>query len=105
MTQPAQDAQVVYHCHKDRVEHVKTHRDKINAALQQCSNRPIRVQTIDGNTYEGYVSEVRHGCMYLVTARPGAETRAFNPFIPQNYYYNNVILPLVLFELLVITLL
>ncbi|WP_051236742.1 hypothetical protein [Paenibacillus pinihumi] len=105
MTQSAQGAQVIYNCHKDAVEHIKTHRDKINAALQQCANRPIRVQTIDGDTYEGYITDVKHGCLYLATSQPGHDNRAFNPFFPQNYYYNNVILPLVLFELLVIALL
>ncbi|MBJ6363915.1 acetyl-CoA acetyltransferase [Paenibacillus sp. GCM10012307] len=105
MTEPVQGLQVVYHCDKNVVEHIKTHLDKIQAALHQCANRPIRVQTINGATYDGYISDVQHGHLYLMTSQAGFDNRAFSPFFPQNYYYNNVILPLVLYELLVISLL
>lgn len=105
MTQPNQGNTIVYQCQHDMAEQIRAHRQGIYDALQHCSNRPIRVQTIDGATYDGYVSEVKNGCLYLMTAQPTYDSRAFNPFFPQSYYYNNVILPLVLYELLVISLL
>jgi hypothetical protein len=72
----------------------------------QCAkhiNRPVRVQTIHGQTYEGYIVHIDAVILYLKPMT--GHVRGFlDPYSAQNTY-TNVILPLVLYELLVITLL
>jgi hypothetical protein len=55
---------------------------------------------MDGHVYEGVIVTCRNGLLYLRVTAPAAQRNLL-----ESYYYNTVILPLVLYELLVITLL
>jgi len=83
-------------------------REKLLPLCHQYKNRAVHIETIDGRTFEGTIVDVDAGHLYLQTR---SEQRAYYPYpypYPQpqpNPYYNNVILPLVLYELLVISLL
>ncbi|WNQ10937.1 acetyl-CoA acetyltransferase [Paenibacillus aurantius] len=87
--------QVLYQADPAVTQTLKSKRDQMYSLGQSCMNRHIRVQTIDGQVYEGTVAGIDGGHLYLEVPTPGA----------RSLYYNNVILPLVLYELLVITLL
>ncbi|MFC5403569.1 hypothetical protein [Cohnella soli] len=86
---------VLYKADQEWAGHVRKTRQKLAEACGQCMNRTVRVQTIDGQTYEGIVVGSDHTYMHLMTG----DARFFGP------YASNAILTLVLFELLVITLL
>lgn len=136
--------QVIYQAHPNTIQSVKDFRDQMHRVGKQYVNRNVRVQTIDGLTYEGRLSHLDGGLLFLSIPGPpgqgpwsghehghdhghddhghghdhghhdghpwnwnghgphyGQQPRSF--FGPS--YYNNVILPLVLYELLVISLL
>lgn len=89
--------------HVDAIYRLKDH------AYQLCSkyiNHHVQIQTIHGQLYEGYIVHVDGTHLYLQTmlGHAGNARGFFNPFQSFNTY-NNVILPLVLYELLVIALL
>jgi len=76
-------------------EQLRQTRRKLSGACGQCINRRVRVETIDGHSYEGVVVGADSTYLHLMTG----DTRFFGP------YASNAILTLVLYELLVITLL
>jgi len=84
----------VYQADEHWCDQVRAARQQLSHICEQCKNRPVRVQTIDGYTYEGTVAGVSNGCLHLVVQ----DNRFFGP------YAANSILTLVLYELLVITL-
>ncbi|RKP47317.1 acetyl-CoA acetyltransferase [Cohnella endophytica] len=77
------------------VDHVRKTRNKLADVSSQCMNRNVRVQTLDGHTYEGVVVGADQSYLHIMTG----DARFFGP------YASNAILTLVLYELLVITLL
>jgi translation initiation factor IF-1 len=70
-------------------------RQMLSGICNQCMNRTVRVQTLDGHTYEGVVVGSDNSYLHIMTG----DVRFFGP------YASNAILTLVLYELLVITLL
>ena len=77
------------------IEQVRHTRHRLATLCGQCMNRNVRVQTMDGHTYEGVVVG-SDGChLHLMTE----DSRFFGPYAASS------ILTLVLYELLVITLL
>ncbi|MCR8634655.1 MULTISPECIES: hypothetical protein [Paenibacillus] len=74
-------------------------KDHVHGLCAKHMNHPVQVQTVQGQVYHGYIIHFDDSHLYL---RPlEGHVRAFaNP-----YAYNNVILPLVLYNLLAITLL
>lgn len=107
MTQPVAQ-HTIYQCDSTTAQHIKGIREKIQAVAGHCVHRKAVVHTIDGHIYEGTIVDVKHGCLYLMMPQPqqpsAGQQRFFSPF-PTAGYYGNVILPLVLYELLVISLL
>lgn len=91
---------IVYQADPNSVQQLKQVRDNWHQAAQQAMNRQVRITTIDGQTIDGTIVGVDHRCLHISVPQSSPDPRAYNP-----YYYNNVILPLVLFELLVIALL
>lgn len=67
-------------------------------------HRGVRVQTMDGNVYEGTIVQVDDRFLYLSVPQ-ATQNRAFFPGAFGFNPASNVILPLVLYELLVISLL
>ncbi|WP_242069422.1 acetyl-CoA acetyltransferase [Paenibacillus dendritiformis] len=91
--------QVIYQMEPGTVQALHSIRDRVQHMGRMYKDRHVRVQTIDGQVYDGIIVNVDRCHLYLYT-RPLQEPRALS-----GAYYNNVILPLVLYELLVITLL
>lgn len=99
MSVNAPTQQIIFQADPNMTQHVKHIRDHVHQQMRGYMHRTIRVQTMDGFTYEGVLMNVDGGILYLGVPASAPMSRAYNP------YYNNVILPLVLYELLVITLL
>lgn len=85
----------IYKADNQWSEQVRRTRQKLAGICGQCINRSVRVQTLDGQTYEGVVVGSDNSYLHLMTG----DVRFFGS------YASNAILTLVLYELLVITLL
>lgn len=105
--------QVVYQADTNVMQTMKKTRERLQQICTQCMNRPVRVQMENGQMVEGMVANVDQNYLYLsvpdmshATCHSCQQQRIypFSPYGYSPYYYNNVILPLVLFDLLVITL-
>jgi len=97
-----QQPKVLFRADASAAESLRSLRKKLCDLCDTYAGRMVRVQTLDGSVYEGIIRH-HEGCvMYLEMSPPGY--RAFwNPFLFNPY--SNLILPLVLYELLVISLL
>ncbi|SFL98481.1 hypothetical protein SAMN03159341_11379 [Paenibacillus sp. 1_12] len=89
----------LYHADSNMTHHLKSIRDRIHHICGQHVNQFVRVETLDGDVFEGVIVQCNRGILYLRLPGDGG-MRGFT-----SNAYNDVILPLVLFELLVITLL
>jgi|CeladaMinimDraft_18_1061708.scaffolds.fasta_scaffold01619_5 hypothetical protein len=98
-----QQPKVIYRADTSAVESLRSLKKKLCDLCDAYTGRMVRVQTLDGVVYDGIIRH-HEGCvLYLELSSPGY--RAFwNPFLMFNPY-SNLILPLVLYELLVISLL
>lgn len=85
----------VYQAENGWIDRIRGTREKLAAVCGQCKHRAVRIHTVDGHVYEGTMLGVSGCHLYLGTR----DTRFFGP------YAAGFILPLVLYELLVITLL
>lgn len=100
MTVVPSQQQVVYQADPNMMQTIRHKRDQVHQMAHKYMNRTIRVQTTDGHIYQGLLVNLDGAHLYLnVSGNPHMSRQLYNP------YYNNVILPLVLYELLVITLL
>ncbi|MFK7694653.1 hypothetical protein [Paenibacillus sp. HJGM_3] len=84
---------------------IKQCKEEAYHACKQYLNRYVRLERTNGAVHEGYIVHVDADYVYLHL--PQQQTRYFNPYYPGygNYFYNSTVLPLVLFDLLAITLL
>ncbi|WP_054954658.1 hypothetical protein [Paenibacillus dakarensis] len=89
--------QLLYQARPDHPQTLKSNRDHIHNLCNQHRNQHVRVETLDGETFEGMIMHCDRGILYLRLQATSGQ-RALSPF-------SSVILPLVLYELLVITLL
>ncbi|CAG7617553.1 hypothetical protein PAESOLCIP111_02038 [Paenibacillus solanacearum] len=99
-------SQVLYQADSQSVHTLKAIRDRIHHICKQHTNQFVRIQTVEGHVYEGVIVSCDEGHVYVRVSQqqghhghrgfwgPGAAAA-----------YNNAILPLVLYNLLVITLL
>lgn len=94
--------QVIYQADPGIARALQSMREGVHIASQQYMNQPVRVQTMDGHVFEGTIVNVDTSHLYLSISPDDATKRGW---LYDQYVYNNVILPLVLYELLVITLL
>lgn len=93
---PATQERVLYQADPNVVTTLMSIRDRVYRISSTLVNRRVRVQTLDGNTYEGVIVHVDRGHVYIRVSHPSGQ-RAFSS--------EAAILTLVLFELLVIVLL
>ena len=99
---------VIYQADGRSTETMKSLRDRLQDLCNRHINQYVHVETIDGHTITGRIAGCDRGILYL--AVPGSWTTRTawgSPYpypFPQPGYYD-VILPLVLYELLVISLL
>lgn len=92
----ARSAAPIYKADSEWCDQVRKTRQKLAGICAHCMNRRVRVQMMDGQTYEGTL--VGHDNTYLHLST-NDNNRFFGP------YAASFILPLVLFDLLAITLL
>jgi hypothetical protein len=95
---------VIYEAKPDCQKVVKQAKEEAYQACSQYVNRYVRLQRMSGDSFEGYIVHVDPEFVYLQVPQQQPARGFFNPYYP-NYYYNNTVLPLVLFDLLAITLL
>lgn len=107
-TMPA--AQAVYEADASMMQTVQYCRERIHHVCKQYMNHRVQVRTVQGQIYEGTLSGFDELHLYLDTSMPTYGNRQFfpgpypTPYLPYNPYYSTI-LPLVLFDLLAITLL
>jgi sRNA-binding regulator protein Hfq len=98
-TQP----QLVYQADPTFIQSMQAMKAKVMEQSKQCMHRPVRVQMIEGQQLEGTVVHLDSQYIYLkVEMNPETMRQPYNPYY--NPYNSSVILPLVLYDLLVITL-
>lgn len=95
---PATQERVLYQADPNVVTTLMSIRDRVYRISSTLVNRRVRVQTLDGNTYEGVIVHVDRGHVYIRVSHPSGQRAFFGPS-------EAAILTLVLFELLVIVLL
>lgn len=92
---------VLYQAEPSLVQNLSETKHKVREMVGLHAGKAVRVQTLDGHMYEGVIRHADGCILYLHVGYP--EARAF--LTPFNPYFNSTVLPLVLYELLVITLL
>jgi len=103
---------VIYQADPAVVQHLHGVREKLHHSCKSHMNHKVQVQTIDGQVHEGTIAGIDNKHLYL-TVTVETTRGYYNPYSPyQGYPYpgyapypGNAILPLVLFELLAISLL
>ncbi|MDI4645864.1 hypothetical protein [Cohnella hashimotonis] len=98
MSYQATHEKVLFQADPDAASTLRSIRDRIFQVSNSHLNRRVRVQTLDGHTYEGVIAHVDSGHVYLRIPSPPGQRAFFGPS-------DAAILTLVLFELLVIVLL
>jgi|GEM_PF-2187193 len=96
-----QPQQTLYQADPAFAHSVKSVQDKLFAICQQTLSRSVRIHMMNGQVHEGVVTHIDDGHLYLQVSNPYARG-LFNPWNP---IQNDIILPLVLYNLLVISLL
>ncbi|MCP1306181.1 hypothetical protein [Paenibacillus tyrfis] len=98
--------QTVYQLETRDAESFNRFKERIHSVCTEYLQRPVRVYTVHGHSYEGTIVNVDDHYVYLQMSPehgrallPGPDAYSF-----YNPYYSNVILPLVLFDLLAIAL-
>ncbi|WP_281885749.1 hypothetical protein [Paenibacillus sp. YYML68] len=103
--------QTIFEMEKSDVDVLSKCKHKVHDICSQHMHKPVRIQTVQGSMHDGIIVHIDMQYVYL-QVMPG-HSRAFlgSPYgygygAPgYNPYYNNVILPLALFDLLAIALL
>jgi hypothetical protein len=99
---------VIYQADGRSAETLKSVRDHLQDLCRRHINHYVRVETMDGHAITGRIAGCDRGILYLAVPGSGMTRTAWgSPYpypYPQPGYYD-VILPLVLYELLVISLL
>jgi len=97
----AQHLTPIYQCDANLHRTLQSVRDHLHQVCARHANQPVRVETFDGDVFEGHILHCDRGILYLCLSNEGY-ARAFfpGPFNP----YSNFVLPLVLFNLLAISL-
>ncbi|MBP1996523.1 hypothetical protein [Paenibacillus eucommiae] len=94
----------IYQCHSEVHQLLCSVKDHLHQLCGQHANRLVKVETMDGEVFEGHIVHCDKSILYLSLSNEGY-SRAFFPGYPNPYVNSNVVLPLVLFNLLAISLL
>lgn len=116
LQQPYSNPTVIYEADHGHVDTVKTLREKLHGICKsKLMHKYVNVRTMDGHEYEGVIVFIDGGQLYLSLAEEsGRDFRSLYPGYPYPggyphpyppYSPGSAILPLVLYDLLVITLL
>ncbi|TYA11217.1 hypothetical protein FRY98_18720 [Paenibacillus faecis] len=99
LQQQGQQEQTLYRMDPTTRQNLKSIQDHIANISKNHVNKPVRVETVDGDVFEGLLIHCERGILYL--RLPSHSTsRGFVPGFQSDY-----VLPLVLFNLLAISLL
>jgi len=93
----------IYQCEPHIRQTLQSVQDRLHRLCGQHAQRLVRVETVDGDVFEGHIVHCDRGVVYLRLSNEAGD-RGFFP-APPNPYYTNFVLPLVLFNLLAISLL
>ncbi|MBW7453221.1 hypothetical protein ACFOLF_17260 [Paenibacillus sepulcri] len=93
----------IYQCDSNHHETLRSIRDHLHQLCGRHANRLVRIETMDGDVFEGHIVHCDRGIVYICLLNE-VHNRGFFP-VPPNPYYNRFVLPLVLFNLLTISLL
>ncbi|MBT2293695.1 hypothetical protein J7E73_32305 [Paenibacillus albidus] len=112
ITNNAQHSDVIYQADPAAVQHLHGVRESLHQCCKPYMNHHVCVQTLDGQMHEGVLAGMDGRHVYLNVTAPEMSRGFFNPYpgiYPSPYYPGvpyggNAILPLVLFELLAISL-
>lgn len=97
--------QTLYQARPEFQQELKKVHDHLHYHLSPYMNHTVRVQTMDHQVYEGTIAHMDADHLYLRVPQQYHSSSLGTPTPDRSYAYNNVILPLVLFNLLVIVLL
>ncbi|RUS45756.1 hypothetical protein [Cohnella sp. AR92] len=96
---------VIYRPEPQLVQHLKSLQDHVHRLCLPHTHKLVKVETTDGDVFEGHIAHCDKGILYLRLSTEG-HSRAFFPgAFPAANPYSNFVLPLVLFNLLTISLL
>ncbi|RXZ80404.1 hypothetical protein EBB07_18785 [Paenibacillaceae bacterium] len=94
----------IYQCQSDVHQMLRSVHDHLHQLCGQHVSRLVKVEMMDGDVYEGHIVHCDKGIVYLSLSNAGY-ARAFFPGFQNPNFNSNVVLPLVLFNLLTISLL
>lgn len=111
--QPQTSGQLIYRADQAHVDAVKGLRTKLHGICKEkLMHKHVVVHTMDGHEYEGVIVFVDGGQIYLSLAEDEELARSYGRFFPgpwggpfTPFNPGGAILPLVLYDLLAITLL
>lgn len=98
LQQQGQQEQTLYRMDPSTMHNVRSIQDHIGHICRNHMNKLVLVETMDGDVFEGILIHCERGILYLRLPSHGA-SRAFVPG-----FQNDFVLPLVLFNLLAISL-
>ncbi|CAM3909891.1 hypothetical protein COLU111180_13850 [Cohnella lubricantis] len=90
----------VYHCQSDTHQYLQAVKQHLHHVCAQHANRLVKVETVDGDVFEGHIVHIDKSILYLSLSNDGAD----RAFLPGFGFPGNFILPLVLYDLLAISL-
>lgn len=85
----------VYHCQSDTHQFLRSVQEHLHGICSRHANQLVKVETVDGDVFEGHIVHIDRSILYLRLSNEEG-TRAFLP--------GAFILPLVLYDLLAISL-
>ncbi|RED55723.1 hypothetical protein [Cohnella lupini] len=95
----------IYKCDNQHHETLKSIKDHVHHLCSHHANRWVKVETMDGDVFEGHIVHCDRGIVYLSLSNEGYARGFFpGPYPGPVNPYNNFVLPLVLFNLLAISL-
>lgn len=98
---PGHQQQALYQADPNMSHTLKSVRDQFSHICRKHVNQHVRIETLDGDVFEGLLVKCDKGILYIQMPQHGGQ----RSYMGRPPVYNNAILPLVLYELLVITLL
>ncbi|MDP1509718.1 hypothetical protein L8C07_12740 [Paenibacillus sp. CMAA1739] len=95
----------LYQARPEFQQEIRKVRDQLHHQLSPYMNHTVRVQTMDHHVYEGTIAHMDADHLYLRVPQQYHSPSSSTPSPYRSFASNNVILPLVLYNLLAITLL
>lgn len=102
LQQSGYQQRILYQADRNMVQHLSSMRNHLHQICRQYSNQMVRIETMDGQVIAGRIVSCNKGLLYMAVPQQHGQ-RSF--FGSPSFGYDETILTLVLYELLVITLL